>query len=331
MLTVKKNLLLLISACILTGCAPSSAPPNYWDLSAEQRDSVDFVRHHHYSINYNFLVTADSLTLQPLLPQEAEIYAAEARPVTLHANDKIVVAATACTVDDSTQAKTWYIKVAHDQETMGWTEEQQLLRNVVPDDPVSQFIHTFSNNYIFGFCIILAMLLLFCIYRLKKHQHIPFVHFQDIDSAYPPLLCVVTALTAMVYGIMRTYTPGVWEAYYYDPSLNPIGQPPLLAVFLTCAWLILILFVSTLDEVMRRLGPSDALAYLLGLGSVWFIIYVVFSQTVGIYLAYPMFLAYLLLAWHCYRRHHVAPYLCGQCGRPLRALGRCPRCGAINT
>ena len=34
-----------------------------------------------------------------------------------------------------------WVKVARDQETMGWVHEKELLEKVVPVDSVSQFIH----------------------------------------------------------------------------------------------------------------------------------------------------------------------------------------------
>lgn len=327
-------LLFLLLTLSLLACGDktdSGTRVSYWDLSREQRDSVDFARLHHYSINYNFQVTADSLCLSALPPGESELFASAVLPAIVYKKDRVVVAATMAVYDSVTHRREYYVKVARDQETMGWLSEPLLLRGVVPVDPISQFIHTFSNNYIFGFCVLVALSLLFCIYRFKKHQHIPFVHFQDINSMYPTLLCAFTAFIAVIYGTMRHFLPAVWEAWYFDPTLNPVGQPPILALFLTCTWIILILFIASLDEVFRQLSLSDAVAYLLGLGSVWFILYVLFSQTVRIYIGYPLFIAYICFSWRCYRRFHFSPYLCGRCGKPLHTLGRCPHCGTINS
>ena len=43
------------------------AAPDYtaWDLSPRVRDSLLFVEQHQYSVNYNFLVVADSLSVCP--------------------------------------------------------------------------------------------------------------------------------------------------------------------------------------------------------------------------------------------------------------------------
>ena len=320
----------LLALFIMVGCGMQSRHvANYWDLSKERQDSIDFAQTHHYTINYNFLVTADSLSLLPALPNESELFAQGSTPSIVRHNDKVVVSATILTTD-SANKETFYIKIARDQETMGWIEEELLLKNVVPCDPISQFIHMFSNNYIYGFFIIIALSLLFYIYRLKKKQHIPFVHFQDIESIYPALLCIFTAFAAILYGFMQHYMPDVWEAYYYAPTLNPIGQQGILSMFITCTWIILILFIAALDETHKQLSHTDMIIYLLGLGCTWFIIYVVFSQGIKIYISYPLFIIYLAFAWRQYRRHHIAKYMCGRCGRPIRVLGRCPHCGAIN-
>ena len=90
------------------------------------------------------------------------------------------------------------------------------------------------------------------------------------------------------------------------------------------------LIVEALDETHKQLSHTYMIIYLLGLGCTWFIIYVVFSQGIKIYISYPLFIIYLAFAWRQYRRHHIAKYMCGRCGRPIRVLGRCPHCGAIN-
>ena len=326
------NLILFILAVTsLFSCRQDSANDNdHWDLTVEQRDSLDFIRTHHYGINYNFTVTADSIQLESIIPNMLETAQAPSVPYVVRKNNKLVVADITYILSDSTKEKNYYIKVARDQETMGWVQEEYLLKNVVPCDPISQFIHTFSNGHIYLFCIITAIALLFFIFRLKKHHHIPFVHFQDIDSIYPTLLCVLTALAATLYGSMQKFSPELWAEYYYSPSLNPIGQPFILATFLLCVWLILIAFIATLDEVNKQLKHTDMISYLLGLGCTWLIIYVLFSQSVKIYIGYPLFLVYVSFAINQYHKFHLTKYICGHCGRPLHSLGECPYCHFIN-
>ncbi len=324
-------ILIFLTMASLFSCRQNPATSNdYWALTMEQRDSLDFIHSHHYGINYNFTVTADSIQLESTIPNQLETAQAANVPYVVRKHNTLVVADITYILSDSTKEKTYYIKVARDQETMGWIKESELLKKVVPCDPISQFIHTFSNSHIYFFCVITAIALLFFIYYLKKHRHIPFVHFQDIDSFYPTLLCTVTALAATLYGSMQKFSPELWAEYYYSPSLNPIGQPFILAAFLLCVWLILIAFIATLDEVTKQLKHTDMISYLSGLSCVWLIIYVVFSQSVKIYIGYPLFLVYVFFAVNQYRRHHIAKYICGQCGRPLRSLGECPYCHTFN-
>lgn len=327
-----RNLLLLILIFPLVACHPDeNKNTTGWDLTREQRDSLYFARTRHYSINYNFIITGDSLALNPIPPRQLiSTFSETITPGMVYKGDKVVVADITYTENDSSRQRHWYIKIAHNQEVMGWVEEKLLRDNMVPCDPISQFIHTFSDTHIYLFCILIALALLFYIYRLKQHKHIPFIHFQDIDSIYPGLLCVTTALAATLYGSMQHFAPEIWQAYYFNPSLNPIGQPGILAAFLASVWMMLIAFIATLDEVNRQLRHMEMITYLLGLGCTWLIIYVVFSQSVKIYIGYPLFLAYLAFAWNQYRKHHLAPLVCGRCGRPLHHVGECPFCHAIN-
>ena len=113
-----------------------------WDYTPGQRDSIKFVRTHHYSQNYNFKVHADSLMLLSVTPDDP------VRPfvdtVYVHEGDLLVVADFAYAPTDTVD--TVWIKVAHDQATIGWLHEKELLGNAVPDDPISEFIHFFGSK-----------------------------------------------------------------------------------------------------------------------------------------------------------------------------------------
>ena len=113
-------------------------PEELWDITSRQRDSMQFAIEHHYTLNYNFCVKADSLTLLTHLPEN--LLHAPADTIKLYAGNEIVVANILKYPADST---TYWIKVARDQQTMGWIAEEVLLQNVVPCDPISEFIHAF--------------------------------------------------------------------------------------------------------------------------------------------------------------------------------------------
>ena len=96
------------------------------ELTQKQADSLEFRLLHHYTLNFNFVVKADSLVL---IPREDELN--DTSRVRKH--DRIAVA-------DIRELDTIWIKVARDQFTMGWIPEDELLKGVVPDDPISQVI-----------------------------------------------------------------------------------------------------------------------------------------------------------------------------------------------
>ena len=95
-----------------------------WNLTREQRDSLEFRATHHYGVNYNFQVLADSLPLRQMLSADS---------LWLYRGDVLVVADYAVMTSDTAHAV--WIKVARDQDTMGWIAEDRLLDNVVPIDP----------------------------------------------------------------------------------------------------------------------------------------------------------------------------------------------------
>ena len=62
----------------------------------------------------------------------------------------------------------FWVKVARDQETMGWVREGELLKKVVPVDPISQFIHLFSSSHTVAFFVILALFSMGYLYRAVR-------------------------------------------------------------------------------------------------------------------------------------------------------------------
>ena len=320
---------MLLWITVLSGC--SHYKPQLrtdWDLTETQRDSINFAITHHYTVNYNFQVVADSLELLSTFSGLADGLERTDSCAVYH-SDQIVVADIA-PVSRNSLYKRYYIKVARDQETMGWISEDELLKGVVPCDPISQFIHLFTSRRTIVFCIILGLAALSYLYRLMRRKQVPLVHFNDIDSFYPTLFCLVTAASATLYGTMQVFAPDLWIDYYYHPTLNPLSLPLLPATFIASVWLLLITFIAVVDDVRVQLSRSDGITYLLGLGCIWFVVYLIFSLTVQIYIGYPLLIVYCILAIRLYRKRYVAKYVCGQCGKPMRHLGRCPHCGAIN-
>lgn len=318
-----KYYLLLLATLMLTGCYNHrQRTTDAWDLTKQQIDSISFFTTHHYSQNYNFVVNTTSLPLSDELPDLAfdTLYVTK--------GERIVVAEIQ-TVPTDTIDSVW-VKVARDQITQGWIRESELLKGVSPDDPISQFIDFFSDTH-------LLIFLTFCVVvggaygmrrLLRRNGHI--VHFNDINSFYPTLLCLLVSASATLYASIQMFAPESWRHFYYHPSLNPFSLPLHLGIFIAAVWAIIIVALAAIDEVKNRLQTGEALLYLAGLGAVCAVDYVVFSIFTLYYIGYPLLVAYVVYAlWRYYRLGHYR-YLCGHCGRPLLAKGPCPHCGAVN-
>ena len=318
-----KACLLLVIVLLLSSCYNHrQRTPDAWDLTKQQIDSISFSTTHHYTQNFNFIVNAGSLPLSDNLPDMIfdTMYVVH--------GERIVVAEIQ-TVPADTIDSVW-VKVARDQVTQGWIRESELLKGVSPDDPISQFIDFFSDTHLLiflAFCVLVGGA--YAMRRLlRRNAYI--VHFNDIDSFYPTLLCLLVAGSATLYASIQMFGAESWRHYYYHPSLNPFALPLHLGVFVTAVWAIIIVGGATLDDVLRRLSASDAFLYLAGLAAVCAVDYVVFSIFTLYYIGYVLFVAYAVYAlWRYFRFAHY-PYSCGHCGTPLRTKGPCPHCGMTN-
>lgn len=324
----KRHLLLLsimlYALCILlTACYNrGQQTPDAWDLTEHQIDSISFSTTHHYTQNYNFMVTANRLPLADALPDMAfdTLYVVH--------GDRIVVADIRMVPADTIDSV--WVKVAHDQITQGWIRESELLQGVSPDDPISQFIDVFSDTHLLVFLAICVLVAGAYAVRKLLRRRAYIVHFHDIDSAYPALLCVLIAMSATLYASIQMFGAESWRHYYFHPSLNPFALPLHLGLFVASVWAIIIMAVAVLDDVRHQLPTFDALLYLSGLAAVCAVVYVVFSIFTLYYVGYLLLVLYIAFALWCYRRHPHYPYRCGQCGAKLRQKGRCPQCGAVN-
>lgn len=307
-------LLFFLASCYNHG----QQTPDAWSLTEEQIDSISFFTTHHYTQGYNFVVGADSLFLSNDNGDSVKVVR----------NDRLVVADIDIQPQDSIDSV--WVKVARDQLTIGWVRESEMLRSVSPDDPISQFIDFFSNSHLLIFLAFIVMVgAAYGLFRLSR-RNAYIVHFRDIGSFYPTLLCLLVAASATLYASIQMFGPETWRHFYYHPSLNPFTLPPVLGLFVSSVWCILIAAVAVVFDLYRRLPWGDAVLYLGGLVAVCAVDYVVFSLTTLWYVGYPLFVAYVVFA--LWRYHHVFrdSYLCGNCGSPLSTKGVCPNCGAMN-
>ena len=298
---------LLFVSLLLCGCYNRGPiTPDAWDLTAQQLDSISFYTTHHYTQNYNFVVTGDSLVVVAQQPDdmsvpdvvsiELESIGEEMKKdsITIRRNEHVVVADIKTVPSDSIDSV--WVKVARDQLTFGWIHENELLSKVSPDDPISQFIDAFSNTHLLvfmAFCILTG-----AAYGLRRlmRKGCKIVHFDDIPSFYPTALCLLIASSAVLYSSIQLFGPETWRHFYYHPSLNPFALPFWLGVFISSVWAIIILGLATIDDVYHSLPLADAILYLIGLGAICAVVYVVFSITTLYYIGYPLLIAYFYFA-----------------------------------
>ena len=214
--------------------------------------------------------------------------------VILHHRDHLVVADIRSVPTDSIDSV--WVKVARDQLTQGWLRERDLLVAVSPDDPISQFIDFFSDSHLLIFLAIGVIVGGAYGVRRLLRKGAKIVHFNDIPSFYPTLLCLLVASSAVLYSSIQIYAPEMWRHFYYHPSLNPYALPWHLGLFITSVWAILIVGIATIDDVRHHLPFGGAVLYLGGLTAVCAVDYVVFSVTTLYYIGYPLLVCYFVFA-----------------------------------
>lgn len=112
------------------------------------------------------------------------------------------------------------------------------------------------------------------------------VYFNDIDSLYPLLLCLLMAFCATIYESIQVFAPETWQHFYFNPTLSPFKVPLVLSAFLMGIWLFIVVLLAVLDDLFRQLSPAAAVFYLLGLASCCIFCYFFFILTTSIYVGY---------------------------------------------
>lgn len=282
-----------------------------------------------YQVGDNFELAADSLMLQSSQPLHNLPVDTLCEQMHISMGDPLVVAEILVIPEDM-EDSVW-VKLARDQFTMGWVHQRDFLASVVPDDPISQFVHILNTSRPEVFGIFFAVSLVAMLWQIisRKRPHAFFL--RDILSPYPTALLIVLAASALIYAGIQHYVPETWLHYYHHPTLNPFGLPPVLSLFLCSVWVILILVLATISEVFRLLPAWEALLYLLSLSGCCMLPLVLFASPIlspGI--SYMLFALFVLVLFLRYYRHSRARFLCGSCGKRLQKLGKCPYCGAEN-
>lgn len=337
---INKIVVIVVAAIIMSGCyyTPTHNHDAYVasrDISmAADTDTIaynsmeSFYNTHHYAQNYNFVVKSDSLVLLRQQPDEL-LNGLPTDSFVIEKGNRLVVVDIRLLNNDKTDSV--WVQVARDQHTFGWVHESRLLPAVVPDDPISQFISTFSDTHLLVFLIIISVIAVSYLIHSIKQKRVKAVHFNDIDSFYPTLLAITVATAATFYSSIQLFAPETWKHFYYHPSLNPFAVPPILSVFLASVWAIIIMAIATVDDVWHKLSAPHATLYLCGLVAVCAANYIIFSITTLYYVGYVLLIAYFYYAISHYARNNFYRYVCGNCGTRLKRKGVCPKCGALNT
>ena len=301
-------------------------------LTPQQVDSVVFRLTHHYGPNFNFELKADSMIL---VPREGDLI----QDTCVVRNKDLLVVAQIKRIEasDSTMEDTFLIKVAHDQTTMGWVKESELLENAVPDDPISQLIDFMTGSRAIWMSSFLGFGVIAFFFRKMRKQkmsinlsELKVVDLIEMDSFYPPLLLILVACVAALYASVQNFVPEFWQEYYFHPTMNPLLLPPIMAVLVTLVWLTLIVIVAVVIEVYNNFYSFRGIIYLFEIAGLCMLVYLLISWTILIYVGYlllPILIAYLIYYYFKYIRCMMT---CGHCGRKIREKGICKHCGAIN-
>lgn len=274
-------------------------PAAFVEYSDRQLDSISFSTTHHYTNKFNFLVFKDSVNLIQQQPEEV-LSGLEIDSFSVKKNHLLVVTDIRMVPQDSIDSV--WVQLATEDNTFGWSRESNLLPRVVPDDPISEFIMTFSNVHLLIFLVIIVIITLLYLVRKIFHSNGKIVHFNDIDSPYPTALVLMVSISATFYATIQTFEPEVWRQFYFHPTLNPFAVPRILGFFLASVWSILIIGLACVDEVHHRLPVGEGLLYMGGLVGVCALDYIVFSVTTLYYIGYVILIAYVYFAIRAYVR-----------------------------
>lgn len=263
------------------------------EYSNKQLDSISFSTTHHYTNKFNFMVFKDSLVLVKQQPEELM----SKLPVDSFAvkKDRLLVVTDIRMVPKDSIDSVW-VQLATEDNTFGWTRESKMLQQVVPADPISEFIMTFSNVHLLIFMVIIVVIAIAYLIRKVSCSNIYIVHYNDIDSPYPTALVILVAISAAFYATIQTFEPETWRHFYFHPTLNPFAVPRILGFFLAAVWAVVIVGLACVDEVYHRLPRGKGVLYLGGLASVCALDYIIFSVLTLYYIGYVLLVAYIWFA-----------------------------------
>lgn len=284
----------VVDTLLAENLAPTEAEADSSVLTPSQRDSLEFRLLHHYSEGYNFRVTADSIVL---VPRSDELPMADT--CTVYRKDLVaVVEVNRQPAADSLSADTFWVKVAHDQFTMGWVEETQLLGAVTPDDSISALLRALTTSRGVWMTAVVALGLLgFLIYKGGRPPHQWLSLLRGSNSLYAPLLLSWVLLLAVTYAGVQLWVPEFWQEYYFHPTLNPLLLPGVMAWMVTLVWLVVITFIALVIETYHRFYFVRGMVFLLETLGVAMVLYLLVSWTARIYVGFLLAALLMVGVW----------------------------------
>lgn len=265
--------LIITALCLLASCSyQNTEHNNKWTLTQSQRDSIVFSTYHHYNVGYNFLCTADSLWLHPHPKGMALNLDYPHEDIYLYEDDDFVITEVFRNKNiDKTTDSIW-LCVGSDGIPLGWISEYELLHNATPVDPISRFMaFGYRNRGLIEF-IMKGLFLIITGFVVFSKRRLPLLSKDKETFIYPYLFWIAILSAASVLGAIKCLAPEMWHDFYYHPSLNPVGQPPMLALYLSLMWLSIILFIAIFFDLKDKVSAGKtllALAVAAVIG-VWF-------------------------------------------------------------
>ena len=174
-------IVMIVGLMTLSGCYHTKTRQHdaYTTTNAMNYADSSFYSTHHYAQNYNFVVKSDTLSLLRQQPEE-KLNGLHTDSFLVKRGAHLVVVDIRLLKNDPTNSV--WIQLARDQYTFGWIHESRLMQSVVPDDPISQFISTFSDTHLLVFLIIISVIAMSYLAYSIKQKHVKAVHFNDIHS-----------------------------------------------------------------------------------------------------------------------------------------------------
>ena len=338
-------------------------------LTPDQLDSLEFRLTHHFTIDDNFKVLADSIRLVPredeqsdtsyayrdeilvvvkikrnLISQDDSLELSQADVNLMHSMEKANLelenqsgapeASQVSQQEDSLMASappdTVWVKVANGANDMGWITESTLLNHTVPNDSISELLQSLTNTRLLWMGgMLLLGVLGVYIHRRFNKRKVQMVKIDEMDSLYPFLFIMLVATLACLYASVQNFMPEYWQEYYFHPTLNPFLLPPVMAVLVILVWLIIIVFIALFMEIYNHFTFLRGAAYFLEIIGASMLIYLFISWTTRIYIGYLLFVVLVWFLWVLYNGYVKYKYQCPKCGEKVRKKGKCPNCGIM--